>query len=212
MSKNQVRALLKTCGLVPPKGKRLWSHAGIAWIKEQALPTDFEQLRRDMLLEELEEVDQRVARVDKALGDIAARHPGVQLLMTIPGVGQRTAEAFMAYVDDPARFGNIGQAGVYFGLVPCQDASAKQNRLGHITKDGPAVARKLLVEATWQGAMRSVKIKNHFEQIVHGKPDRRKIALVATARWLSTVMLSMLKSGECWREDEPAVMEAGKPA
>ncbi|MEI8197978.1 MAG: transposase [Phycisphaerae bacterium] len=104
-------------------------------------------------------------------------------------------------MDDPARFGNISQVGAYFGLVPCQDASASKNRLGHITKDGPAVARKLLVEATWQGTLRSEKIKNHFARLVQEKPERRKIALVGTARWLSTVMLAMLKSGECWRED-----------
>jgi transposase len=212
MAKNQTRALLKTCGLVPPKGKKLWSRAGIGWIKEQELPTAFEKLRRDMLLEELVEVNQKVSRVEEALGEIAGQHPGVQLLMTIPGVGQRTAEAFVAYVDEPWRFGNISQAGAYFGLVPCQDASASKNRLGHVTKDGPAVARKLLVEATWQGTLRSEKIRGHFEQIVQGKRERRKIALVGTARWLSTVMLSMLKSGECWREEVPAADRAGSAA
>jgi transposase len=163
-----------------------------------------------MLQDELKSVNQKIVRVEEALAQIAEKHPGVQLLMTIPGVGQRTAEAFVAYVDQPARFSNIAQAGVYFGLVPCQDASGNQNRLGHITKDGPALARKLLVEATWQGTMRSDKIRKHFEQIVQGKPERRKIALVGTARWLSTVMLSMLKSGECWREEAPAA--TGKQA
>ena len=38
----------------------------------------------------------------------------------------------------------------YFGLIPCQDASAETNRLGHITRQGPGTARKYLVEAAWQ--------------------------------------------------------------
>ncbi|MEI8197977.1 MAG: transposase [Phycisphaerae bacterium] len=96
MSKNQLRALLKTCGLVPRKGKKLWSRAGLAWLQEQALPTTYEALRRDMLLEEMREVNQRLVRVEEALDEIAGQHPGVQLLRTIPGVGQRTAEAFVA--------------------------------------------------------------------------------------------------------------------
>ena len=58
--------------------------------------------------------------------------------MTIPGVGVRTAEAFVAHVDDVTRFARTNRVGSYFGLVPCQDASADRNRLGHITKDGPA--------------------------------------------------------------------------
>jgi hypothetical protein len=111
-------------------------------------------------------------------------------------------------VDDPKRFGRVGSVGVYFGLIPCQDASASKNRLGHITKEGPATVRKLLTEAAWQGTMRSPRIKAHFAQIAQGKPERRKIALVATARWLSTVMLSMLKSGECWRSEAPAAPAA----
>lgn len=201
MAKNQLRALLKTCGLVPPKGKKLWSQAGRAWLNEQVLPTEYEALRRDILCTELANVNGQLAQVEGALAKIAAAHPGVQLLLTIPGVGPRTAEAFVAYVDDPRRFGNIHQAGAYFGLVPCQDASANTNRLGHITKDGPATVRQLVVEATWQGILRSVKIRAHFEQLVQEKPERRKIALVATARWLCTVMLAMLKSGEGWREE-----------
>jgi len=207
--KNQLRALLKTFGIAPWKGKKLWSRPGIAWMQEQALPTISDQLRREMLIEELKEAGRRIKLVEEKLGEIAEQHPGVKLLMTIPGVGQRTAEAFVAYVDDPARFGNIRQAGAYFGLVPCQDASAHMNRLGHITKDGPSAVRQLLVEASWQGILRSGRIKAHYQQIVDKKPQRRKIALVATARWLSTVMLSMLKSGQCWREEEQTII---KPA
>jgi hypothetical protein len=50
-----------------------------------------------------------------------------------------------------ATFGRNKQVGAYFGLVPCQDASADVNRLGRITRQGPATVRRLLVEAAWQG-------------------------------------------------------------
>jgi len=200
MVKNQIRSLLRSHGVAPAKGCRLWTKAGRKWLGEQVFPTEFEGLRRDMLGAELGEHDGRIKEVGQALEQIAAGHPGVALLRTIPGVGPRTAEAFVAYVDDAGRFGRSRDVGSYFGLVPCQDASAGKNRLGHITREGPGTVRKLLTEAAWQGVLRNERIRGHFAKICGADPGRRKIALIATARWLSTVMVAMLKTGECWRE------------
>jgi len=108
--------------------------------------------------------------------------------MTIPGVGIRTAETFVAWVDDIARFRRTRQLGCYFGLVPCQDASANKNRLGHITRDGPPVMRKLITEAAWMAIRGCPAFKRYFEQVQAGKPERKKIALVATAHRLIRVM------------------------
>ena len=130
------------------------------------------------------------------------------MLRTIPGVGARTAEAILAYVDDARRFARSSQAAAYFGLVPCQDASAGTNRLGHITKQGPATARKYLVQAAWQAVRRSATIGRRYERLVGGRPERRKIALVAVAQWLVRCMVSMLRSGEVWRESARADIRA----
>jgi len=208
MVKNQIRSLLRSCGIVPLKGNRLWTNKGIEWLCLQTFPTVYEALRRDMLVSEFYEHQQRMVQVEEALFKIAAGHPGMAVLQSIPGVGPRTAEAFLAYVDDARRFGHGRDVGAYFGLVPCQDASADKNRLGHITREGPSTVRKLLTEAAWQGTLRSQRIKGHFAKVSGGDKQRRKIALVATARWLSTVMIAMLKSGECWRAELPAAKTA----
>ncbi len=110
------------------------------------------------------------------LKKVADQHPQVGLLMTIPGVGIRTAEAFAAYVDDIGRFGRIKQVGTYFGLVPRQDATGNVNRLGHITKDGPATVRKMLTEAAWQGIRHSPTLGGLIQRVGHDDPQRRKIA------------------------------------
>ena len=65
-------------------------------------------------------------------------------LQSIPGVGPRTAEAMVAFLDDPHRFERAKQVGAYFGLVPCQDQSSDRNHLGHITRDGSPTLRQLL--------------------------------------------------------------------
>ena len=196
--KNQIRSLLRSHGIEAPRS--LWSRKGLAWLKELAWPGFSGEVRRDVLVEELEACGRKVGAVTRVLDRIARRHPGVKLLRTVPGIGARTAETLMAYIDDPGRFDRSGQVGAYFGLVPCQDASAGRNRLGHITKQGPATARKYLVQGAWQAVRRSPRVRARYEQFVGGRPARRKIALVATAHWLLRCMFAMLRSGEVWRE------------
>jgi transposase len=201
-AKNQIRTLLKSQGIAVGEAsgvKSLWTKRGTAWLQAQELP-QLEALRREMIVDELKDLNEKIKRVESVLANVAANHPGVALLMTIPGVGIRTAETFVAYVDDIGRFTRLKEVGSYFGLVPCQDATGNVNRLGHITRDGPATMRKLLIEAAWQGVRRSSSIRAFFERIKRNDPDRGKIALVATGHWLVRVMSAMLRSGECWRE------------
>ena len=196
--KNGLRTLLRTFGLEAPRS--LWTPKGLAWLGSVAWATTLAAIQCEMLLEELSQFDRQVGLITTVLDAWGEGHPGVALLQTIHGVGPRTSEAVVAYIDDPHRFARTRQVGAYFGVVPCQDASAGSNRLGHITKEGPATARKLLVEATWQVIRYSPTAKAFFERVAGGKPDRRKIALVATAHYLLRCMLAMLQTGEVWRE------------
>jgi len=101
-------------------------------------------------------------------------------------------------VDDVTRFRNNRQLGAYFGLVPCQDASADKNRLGHITRDGPPVMRKLITEAAWTAIKKCPAFKAFFERIMGGKPERRKIAIVATSHRMIRVMGAMMRTGTAY--------------
>lgn len=203
-AKNSCRALLRSLGI--EACKNVWSGTGLAWLRALELP-ELHALRRDMVVNEIELFNQQIARVEKELSSYSLNHPGVFLLKSIPGVGIRTAETMVAYIDNPQRFKNSKAVGAYFGLVPSQDQSSSTNRLGHITKDGPGTARRLLAEATWQAIRKSPTIRKYFERIAQDNPERRKIALIATAHYLARVMQAMLRTGELWREsvrpDEP---------
>jgi len=197
-AKNQIRAVLRGNGVAAPRG--LWTKKAMRWLAtlDEELPAG-EQLTLEMALQEIAELTAKIKRVEQELAKIAARHPGVMLLMTIPGVGIRTAEAFCAYVDDVKRFARNRQVGCYFGLVPCLDSSAGRDRFGHITREGPGTVRKLLCEAAWSCVRYNPKLRSFFQQVTHDDPDRRKIALVATAHRLCRIMAAMLRSGEVWR-------------
>lgn len=199
-TKNGLRSVLRGQGIAMPKGKRLWSAAGIEWLRGMEFASPLTALRRDQLVRDLEHFSGAIRLVEKMLDGIAAKHAGVSLLMTIPGVGPRTAEAVAAYIDRPERFGSTRRVASYFGLVPCLDESASRSRYGHITKEGPATARKYLVEASWQAVRHTRMFKAFFERIRAGKKERRALALVATARHLVRVMAAMMLSGEQWRD------------
>lgn len=198
-AKSRMRALLRSHGIRAPY--RLWNRKGLKWLSELDFEQSMDAIKRDMILDDIEGGNRKIKRVEKELALVAGRHPGVSLLQTIPGVGIRTAEAVVAYVDDPSRFRSIKTMGSYVGLIPCLDASADVYRYGHITKEGPATVRKLLVEAGWQAIRRSPGVKTRFERIQKGNPKRKKIAVVATAHYLSRVMLAMLRTGEVWRDE-----------
>jgi transposase len=199
-AKNGVRALLKTVGLAAPSRARLWTKAGLCWLKSQQFTHELHALQRDMLVQEIETLWGQVRRVERQLNRIAATRPEVWQLRTIPGVGPRTAEAIVAFLDNPHRFSCSKKVGAYFGLVPSQDQSGDKNRLGHITRQGSATCRQLLTEATWQALRRSPTVRAYFERVHRNDPGRRRIAVVATAHYLVRVMWAMLKQGTLWQE------------
>ena len=82
-AKNELRALLRSHGVVAPKG--LWTLRGLAWIRGLEFEQGFDSVRRDILLEKVEAANKMIKRVEVELAKVAAKHPGVQLLMTIPG-------------------------------------------------------------------------------------------------------------------------------
>ena len=205
-TKNRLRALLRGQGIDAPY--RLWNKQGHAWLAELALPTDEQALQRDLLLDDLVHAAERIERVERQLAQRAKSHPGVALLQTIPGVGIRTAETMVAWIDDPRRFARNKSIGAYLGVVPSLDASGDVSRYGHITREGPATARHYLVEAAWQAVRRSPQMRAFYERIAKDRPDRRKIALVATAHYLARVMLAMLTRGEPWRSEDAAALAA----
>lgn len=199
-AKNGLRALLRTHGIDAPAGKSLYTRKGRAWAAALEFASPLTAFKRDHLLDEIAHFDDAIRQAEKLLDAYGRRHPAVALLMTMPGVGPRTAECIAAYVDDARRFGRTSCAGAYFGLVPSLDESGGQSRSGRITREGPATARKLLTEAAWQGIRHSPTLRAFYERVRAGQKTRGRTALIATARHMVKVMVAMLKTGEVWRE------------
>lgn len=205
-AKNAIRGLLRSLGIVAPRRPGLWTNKGIAWLEGLEIDQPALAIKRDMLLEEIATFDRQIGRVEGELARLSRSSAAVALLRTIPGVGIRTAEAVVAFLDDPQRFASSKQVGAYFGLVPCQDQSGDKNRLGRITREGAPVVRHYLTEAVWMACRLSPTIGAYRDRVQRDDPQRKKIAVVATAHYLVRVMWSMLRHQRTWQESVAAAV------
>jgi transposase len=98
------------------------------------------------LLEQIDALSQHIGSYDHQVGELAARHPEVEPLTSIPGVGKLTAVSFVLTLGRPERFAHSRDVAGFLGLRPKQRQSgARDPQLG-ITKTGDPYLRKLLVQ------------------------------------------------------------------
>jgi transposase len=201
-TKNRIRALLKSVGHFKASFKgSWWKKANMLWMRQIATGTEFWQMQLGQLMDEYEFLDKQLWKVTEHLDNYLKTKPGAALLMSVPGIGPRTAEAVLAYTDDVGRFGGSREYCSYFGVVPNLDQSGDCRRLGHITKHGPSVVRWLLCEAAWKSIRKSPSLKRFYERVMNGDAKRKKIAIVATGRKILSIMRAMLKTGELFNEE-----------
>ena len=156
----------------------------------------------DLELQHLDASWEQLHSVDIKLTELAKQDVRVQILESIPGVGRRTAEVVVAYIDDPNRFDNARQVGSYAGLVPRQHQSGETNRMGKITRRGPRILRSALVEAAWVMLRYNSWASALFKRLCGGQKTRRKQAIVAVARKLLVLCWTLLRRQERWDSDK----------
>jgi transposase len=209
MSKNTIRSIYSQQGLQLPRGTKCWTKAGVKQIAEEARPMkdchdvlDLWRGRLHVELQILESLDTQLAITDKTLDALGEQDERVKRLQTVPGVGPRLAEAVVAHLDDPHRFKNGRQVAAYAGLVPKQFESGTMKRVGKITRRGPSLLRGMLVEVAWMVYRKNEWAKRFVNQVSRGIQSRRRIAIVALARKLLTILWAMLRDGTTWRDPD----------
>lgn len=138
---NQVRSLLKECGLLFPR-----AIGGQFRIRVRQLIEDGHMLRPVIngLLAVHEEVEAQQAVLDKRVRAAARADETTRRLMSVPGVGIVTALAFRHTIDDPTRFRSAQTVGAYLGLTPRRKQSGEVDFNGRISKWGDRLLRTYL--------------------------------------------------------------------
>ena len=207
-TQNTIRALFNQQGITIPRGAKAWTIAGIEQLHKYAQSLADCDLKRlwqgqlDLELNALDRLWEQLHVVEAKLTEIAKQDSRVQLLESIPGIGRRTAEVIVAYIDDPKRFKNGRQVSAYAGLVPRQHQSGETNYLGKITRRGPRLLRSALVEVAWAMLRYNPWAAELFKRICGGQKTRRKQAIVAVARKVLVLCWTILRKEEKWDIDQ----------
>jgi len=202
---NQLQAVALNEGLRCKK--RLWRSKRPQLESFQLAP--WASRRRHDLLELLDRLTPTIAELSQAVEQEVEKCPEAQRLATHPGVGPLTALAFVLIIGKAERFQCGKQVASYLGLVPLEDSSGNQRRLGHITKQGSSMLRFLLVEAA-QATVRSLPEwrRRYFHLMMR---RGRKIAKVAMARRLAVHLYWMMRQGWDYQEWVEFGSHAGQP-
>ncbi len=167
--------------------------------------TDLTPADRYILSRHLQDYEQAGARVKEARAELkrfADQGPEVEqqqreILLSAPGVGEVVSEVVLAELGDGDRFDSLKEATAYAGLVPGKrESDGKGKDLG-ITKKGSPLLRWAMVEAAWCAVQNSARWREVYERIKKRRQSKR--AIVAVARRLLGVLVSMLKSGTKYR-------------
>ena len=202
---NQLQAVALNEGLRCKK--RLWRTKRLE-LESFPLAPWASRRRRD-LLELLDRLNPVIAELSQAVEQEVEKCPEAQRLATHPGVGPLTAMAFVLIIGEADRFQCGKQVASYLGLVPLEDSSGNQRRLGHITKQGSSMLRFLLVEAA-QVTVRSIpEWRSQYFHLVMRRG--RKIAKVAMARRLAVRLYWMMRQGSEYRQSNEFGSYVGQP-
>jgi len=141
------------------------------------------------ILAHLDFLDEHISGLSDAIEEQIAPFAGArELLMSIPGVGQRTAEIVIAEIGvDMTCFPSAGHLASWAGQCPGNDQSAGKRRSGRTRKGS-----KNLNLALKDAAMAAIRSNNTYLQALY----RRKRSALGHGRAIGAVKHAMLCA--CW--------------
>jgi transposase len=141
---NQVRSLIKECGLLFPRAIGQQFRKKVS----ELLGQDHQLLGMIApLLSIHEHICQQQSKFDDEVRRLAKSDETTRRLMTVPGVGVVTALTFRHTIDDPSRFRSASTVGAYLGLTPRRNQSGETDTSGKISRWGDRLLRTYLFEA-----------------------------------------------------------------
>ena len=203
---NQLQAVALNEGLRRKKG--LWREAGRKQLESFRLAPWASRRRRD-LLELLDRMNPTIAELTQAIEQEVEKCPEAQRLQTHPGVGPLTALAYVLIIGRADRFQCGKQIASYLGLVPAEESSGERRRLGHISKQGNALLRFLLVEAAQVTVRSDQEWRSKYFHLAMRRG--RKIAKVAMARRLAVRLYWMWRKRWDYEQLTKFGSHAGQP-
>lgn len=123
-----------------------------------------------------------------------------KLMMTISGIGARTAGALVAYVGDLSTFETHKQLAAFMGLNPVPYESGTMKARSHISKQGNAKLHTLFYMCALSARRHNKDCKKLYARL-RAAGKEAKVALIAVANKLIRQVFAVVKSGVAFDND-----------
>ncbi len=193
--KNQLQHIALNQGV--QKKYKLWTQAGLELLRQLELEP-WTRLRRDTLLQMLEELEQKIQPLERAVEQEAEARPAARLLASHPGVGPVIALATVLTMGEVKRFENSRSWVSYLGLNPSERSSGEKRRMGAISKQGSPFLRFLLVQGAASAARGDKNLARVYARLKAKK--HHGVAKVAVARKLAVRLYWMARTQKPYPE------------
>jgi transposase len=204
--KNRIHATLAKYALSIEDGKELFCKTGRRWLDQIILQLPPETQR--CVLQELALLDfiqGEISTIEDRIRQCIQETPRIQLLKTLPGVGDILSIVIDREVGDISRFTHSDSFATYCGTTPKVSGSGGKFHYGHLLKESNQYLQFAFIEAanvivahhnrkTWQN--------RHVVRLYHRVRARRcsSVAAGALARHLSESAFWILKKMEPYQE------------
>jgi transposase len=156
-------------------------------------------------LELIDDLDRRIAEIERWLRRSGADHRYIPLLMSAPGIGWVTGFTIAAEIGDIARFSSPVKLTGYTGLCPRVSQSGEVDRSGPLAKHEPRYLRWGLMEAAIAASSHPL-FKERYQRTKRrlGRQPGAKVAQIELARKLTEAIWYMLTRNQPFKPFAPA--------
>jgi transposase len=194
----QIKSVLLQHGLIRPDDDRRVSKKWLKNILEEEMSFELK-----FTLESLSQMwlilTDKMSVIDEELKKQSVEDESIEkVYRSAPGIGPVAARTLANELGDMFQFKNERQLFSYLGLTPSEYSSGEHIRHGHISRQGKARLRYILVQAAWVAIRHDNELKEDYERI--SKTRGGKKAIVGVARRLIGRIRSCFRQGVLYQK------------
>ena len=198
--KNKIHVIIdrnRDCYLALENLTDVFGAAGIKMLKCIKIPSP-DCIILAGYLDLIDEINKKIKELDSEISKKSLCNKEIDLLKSIPGVGNITAFLINSEIDDIKRFYSKEKLCSYAGLVPSTHQSGDKCYQGRITKQGNKFLRWALTEAAQISIRHSPYFRCQYNKI-RAKRNHNS-AIIAVARKMAEIIYVILKEGSPYIE------------
>jgi transposase len=204
--KNRIHSFLAKYALSPDDGSQLFSQRGRTWLNTNLsrLPSETAQCMSQHL-ELLDFLSLQITALEGRIHDQIALTPAMQLLKSLPGVGDMLAIVIEREIGTISRFPSAAQFSSYCGTTPRVISSGGKTRYGRMRMESNQYLKWAFIEAanaiSAHHAQRGWTTRHVSKLYIRVRAKRgASVAIGAVARHLAESTFWIMTKNEPYRE------------